>query len=316
MSKSLGNALEVDTLLGKYGADICRWWVSSLNYASDIKVDLAYFEHASEEYRKVRNTIRFLLANLYDFDAAKDARPLTDADAHTLDAWARHQLDELVNACLEGYESYQFKRVRESIFDFCNDTLSAVVLAAAKDRLYCEAANSPRRRRTQTVMFEIADALIRLVAPVLVHTADEAYLALHRLEPTSERCVHLAHLPEKRFAKPAPGWDAVMALRSRALKAVEDAKAALGIANPLDAGIEATLTAEEHATIEPFAAELADLCGVSRFAVRAGAEAAVRVVDLRAEPRCARSWKRDSTVRVRKDGNLLSDRDASAVGLA
>ena len=315
MSKSLGNAIEVADLLQQHGADVCRWWVASLSYVNDIKVDWEFFRVASEEYRKVRNTIRFLLGNLADFDPAHHRRGLTDADRHSVDWWAMERLAETVAAVAEGFRTYQFKRVREALFNFCNETLSATYLAAVKDRLYCDAADGDRRRRTQTVLWDTASALIRMVAPVLVHTADEAWLALHGAEEGSPLCVHLEELPEP-FQWPAAGWDEVMALRDEVLRALEAAKTEPGISNPLDAGVTATVPPERHVVLRPFEPELADLCGVSRFALMAGAAGGIRVDDLRQEPRCERSWKRDGTVRERSDGGVLSDRDAAVLGLA
>ncbi|MBC7794234.1 MAG: class I tRNA ligase family protein, partial [Clostridia bacterium] len=240
MSKSSGNALGVDALLKDFGADICRWWVSSLNYANDIKLALEIFKSAADEYRKVRNTLRFLLANLDGFDPVRDRVELGVDDAHSIDAWAMQELAGLVSEVIDGYDTYQFKKVRESIFNFCNDTLSAVYMAASKDRLYCEAKKSAKRRRTQTVMYDIADALIRLLAPILVHTADEAYLELIHASEDTSACVHTLLLPEMIPWSHNPAWADVMAFRQTALKALEEAKVG-GIANPLDAGIRATV---------------------------------------------------------------------------
>jgi len=154
-----------------------------------------------------------------------------------------------------------------------------------------------------------------MVAPVLVHTADEAWLALHGLEEDAADCVHVEAFPDVFDWEMGAGWPAVMELRAEVLKSLEDAKEAQGIKNTLDAGIEVVLPAERAAVIEPFSDELADLFGVSRFAMTEGTGPAVTVVDLREKPRCERSWKRDGTVKVRSDGGMLSDRDAAAVGV-
>ncbi len=316
MSKSLGNAIDVEDLLKQHGADICRWWTASLNYTHDMKVDWEFFRVASEEYRKVRNTMRFMIGNLVDFDPATDRVELTDDDRTSLDWWAEAKLSELIRKVRDGYQTYQFKRVIEAIFEFCNDTMSSVFMAAVKDRLYCDPAASRRRRLTQTVLYDAATSLIRMVAPVLVHTADEAWLALHGLEEDAADCVHLEALPDAFDWKMGPGWPVVMELRTEVLKSLEDAKVAQGIKNTLDAGIDVMLPADEAAIIEPFGDELADLFGVSRFALTTGAGSRVTVVDLREEPRCERSWKRDGSVRERSDGGMLSDRDAAAVGVS
>jgi len=313
MSKSGDNAIDVDELLGKHGADVCRWWVAGLNYANDAKADWSFFSVASDEYRKVRNTIRFCLGNLKDFDPTKDRYELTEADAETLDYWARCKLNELIRDVRMGYENYAFRRVRDSLFNFCNDTLSAVYMAAIKDRLYCEATDSPKRRRSQTVLFDIADSLIRLMAPILVHTADEAFLALYGNDEKSDSCVHLDKFPEPTEHSSADGWADVMALRRTALKALEKAKGEQDVQNPMDVGMTVRLTPEELAVISPYVDELVDICGVSRFQVAEGEHTNVEVVDLREEPRCERSWKRDTSVRERDDGYVLSDRDASVL---
>jgi len=315
MSKSGGNALEVEDLLKQHGADICRWWVSSLKYTNDIKVDWEFFKVAGDEYRKVRNTIRFLLGNIYDFDPGKDGVDLIEEDRYSIDAWAMGETAKFVSETRDAYQNLQYKRANELIFSFCYETLSAVYLAATKDRLYCEKSDSRKRRRSQTVMYSIADALIRLLAPILVHTADEAYLALAGESPDSDSSVHLAGMPDEMEIDTDPSWNEVMELRSKALKALEEAKASGGVSNPLDAGIEAYIETELYDKLKPFEDELADLTGVSRFSLLDGDNFKLVVKDLSGEPRCERSWKRDGTVKERSDGGFLSDRDAQALGL-
>ncbi len=317
MSKSGGNAIEVDDLINKYGADICRWWVSSLNYTNDIKVDWEFFKIASEEYRKVRNTLRFLLGNLNDFDPESNAVDFTEDDRCSLDAWALNETNILVEAVSIAYESYDYKKVNELIFNFCNNTLSAVYLAAVKDRLYCESTDSRKRRRTQTAMFFIADVLVKILAPIIVHTAEDAYSTLHMLDPqNTEMSVHLEDYPDPHDLEIGDRWDEVMALRESVLKALEEAKASQDVRNPLDAGIVAVMKADKVDVLSPYVKEgLDDLCGVSRFTLQAGDEEQIIVNDLKGEPRCDRSWKRDGTVKLRSDGGMLSDRDAEAVGV-
>ena len=220
MSKSVGNTINVQDLLDKYGADISRWWVASLNFVNDIKADWAFFKNAAEEYRKVRNTIRFLLGNLQDYNNDTDRYTFTDADKGSLDAWALVELDTLVTEVRTAYETFQFRRIRDAVFNFCNDSLSAVYMAAIKDRLYCDATDSDRRRRTQTVLFDICDNLLRLVAPVLVHTADEAWLKLHGLTEDGDQSIHLQRLPEPKGLAQDPNWVLTMDIRSEALKAL------------------------------------------------------------------------------------------------
>ena len=316
MSKSGDNALSVEDLLRQYGADVCRWWVSSLSYGGDVKADAAFFASAADEYRKVRNTLRFLLANLADFDAPHDRRELAVGDACALDAWAGARLAQLAKTVEAAYERYEFREATRALYHFCNDTLSAVYLAAVKDRLYCDVADSDRRRRCQTLLWDAADTLCRLLAPILVHTAEETQLTLHGRDMQSPCSIHTEKFRQPPRAQVDPRWDAVMRHREAALKALEDERSAGVIENPLDAGILLRLPEAEALRLTDFAPELADLCGVSQFRLSAAEPAglpAIEVVDLRAEPRCERSWKRDGSVVQRSDGGWLSERDWLAV---
>lgn len=316
MSKSLGNTIEVEDLLKELGADVCRWWVCSLNYVNDIKVDWKFFGVAAEEYRKVRNTIRFFLGNLKDFDPATDRRELTEEDKYSLDAWAYQKLSELIKNTKDGYDQFQFRKVNKAIFDFCNDTMSSVYLAAIKDRLYCDAIDSDRRRRTQTVLFDTVSALIKLVAPVLVHTSEEAWLSLNgETLKESTNSVHLTMFPNLDFVEADENWETLFELRAEALKALELAKESMGINYPLDAGVEVTMSAADIEKLKPYEADIVDFVGVSRFSFVEGDSTSVKVNDLREEPRCARSWLRNESVQERSNGDFLSDRDASVVGV-
>jgi isoleucyl-tRNA synthetase len=313
MSKSDGNALNVDDLFKDYGADVCRWWVSGLNTDNDIKVDTEFFRLAGEEYRKVRNTLRFLLSNLDGFDFKQDKTRFEDADATSIDAWMTHEIIKLSDTVQAAYDGFQFRKAHEALFNFCNDTLSAVYLTAVKDRLYCDAPDSPRRRRAQSTIYRTATALIRMLAPLMPHTTDEAWRAL---TGDQEVCVHLLPFQDVDCMKQIPvskDWDAIMLARDTWLKSIEEARQAKGVDNPLDCGVRVpTIKDVSGASFDP--ADLADLCGVSRFAFDDSLDA-VAIDDLQNEPRCERSWKRDVTVKARSDGGTLSDRDAQALGL-
>ncbi len=323
MSKSLGNTLEVDDLMKDYGADVARWWVSSLAFENDVKVDKSYLDVAGESYRKVRNTLRFMLSNLYDFTASCDGKaghcvPMSDIAPGTLDAWVLQEIDTLSEQVTRAYEQYEFKRIHALVYDFCNDTLSSKYLAAVKDRLYCDKPDSPRRRRTQTVLWDITDALCKLLSPIMPHTADEAYRALLQGGASgaeaSDACVHLTGFAKPFGVKADGAWSKVMAARERAMGAVEAAKKTLGVENPLDMALTIPDESGELSRIDN--TDLADLLGVSRVVIKPGAGEPT-VTDLRSEPRCERSWKRDGTVKPRAGagGALLSDRDAEAVGV-
>ncbi|MCL4741857.1 MAG: isoleucine--tRNA ligase [Phycisphaerales bacterium] len=315
LSKSKGHSVE--DLFKLFGADVVRWWASSLAYEQDMKTDDEFFRLAGESYRKVRNTIRFMLSNLYDYTPG--AAPPPKPAPLSLDAWALAEYGGLERRVIAAYERYDFRAAHLAIYDFCNDAMSAVYLAAVKDRLYCDRPDSPRRRATQAALWRITDGLCRLVAPILCHTADEAWRALHGAgADDADSCVHLQTFAGGAHAGAAPAecdprWAAAMAARDAALAAIERAKADLNVENPLDAGVTLPDTDGALAAFDP--RDLADLLGVSR--VRLDPRASTPTVqDLRSEPRCERSWKRDGTVRQRSDGGMLSDRDAEAVGVS
>jgi len=318
MSKSLGNTLEVEDLLKEYGADVCRWWVSSLAFENDIKMDKSFFDAAGETYRKIRNTLRFLLSNLFDFmctpgSAGKggicgDCVDITKLSPTSIDAWALAEATELERGVLAAYQRYEFRKANQLLYDFCNDTLSAIYCAAVKDRLYCDEASDARRRATQTTMWAITELLCRLLAPIMPHTADEAYKALWRDE---NKTIHGESKMDFPFAADAD-WSAALEARDLALKALDEAKkrASGGVENPLDAEV---VLPDPKGVLKKFAADLPDLLGVSRVRLIAGGD--LSVTDLRGEPRCERSWKRDGTVKQRSDGGMLCDRCAKAIGV-
>ena len=295
MSKSGGNALDVQELLKDVGADVCRWWVSSLAFENDTRADAELVQLAGESYRKVRNTVRFLLGNVGDYtpcDADLDAIPET-----SIDAWVLSEAACLRATVLEAFDTYAFRTAHLAIFDFCNDTLSARYCVAMKDRLYCD-GDSVRRTRAQAVMHVIAELLCTLLAPILPHTADEAWQCLHG----DDACVHLETVRVLPKTAVAAVWTDAMALRESALKVLEEAKAR-GIEKSLDAGL---VFPDADGVLAPLREDLCDLLEVSRLSF--GGDAIV-VEDLREAPLCERSRRRDATVCERANGMLLSDRD-------
>ncbi len=312
MSKSGGNAIEVEDILSKYGADICRWWVSSLSYSNDIKVDWEFFDVAADEYRKIRNTIRFLLGNLSDFDPEQDSVEFEEEDRYSIDHWAYCEFTRFANETADAYSGFRYKQASDLIFSFCCDEMSAIYLACIKDRLYCESKNSRKRRRAQTVMYQVAEGIIKFLAPVLVHTSFEAYKSLRKDDDAN---VHLETFPRVKKVETDKTWNDVMDIRKLCLKALEDARGEGGMNNPLDVALSVTVKEDIYDEIRKFEPELEDLCGVSRFEVSAGDEIHVELIDLSQEPRCERSWKRGKTVKKRSNGRFLSERDALALGL-
>jgi isoleucyl-tRNA synthetase len=322
LSKSRPDAAryEIDSLTTEFGVDVMRWWVAGLPYENDVKVDVEFFALAGESYRKIRNTLRFMLSNLYDHDGAS-GEPRPAVGGASLEAWVLSEFDGVSAAVRRAYEEFDYKSAHSRIYDFCNETLSAVYLAAVKDRLYCDRPGSARRRRTQAALHAMTDGLSRLLAPLMPHTADEAFRSLRTAGPESDACVHVETFLPPTGATPDEAWRVLMQLRPAAMVALEKARqdikeregAGGAGAEPMDFGV--VLPGLEGALTKFDAADLADLLGVSLVRVDTGSTE-IRVEDRRGEPQCERSWKRDGTVKKRADGGMLSDRDAEAVGVA
>tara|TARA_E500000318_G_scaffold14854_1_gene14591 strand:- start:168819 stop:171734 length:2916 start_codon:yes stop_codon:yes gene_type:complete len=306
LSKSKGAALK--DLFDRYGADVLRWWVCSLAYENDVKVDEEFFKLAGESYRTIRNRLRFLLSNLNGYTPNDSiAFPPTSLEAFVLAEFERTRA-KVVSA----YERYAFHEVHKLLYNFCNNTLSGEYLTAVKDRLYCDAVDSERRTRAQQAMFVMCDGITKLLAPIMCHTADEAYRNLHGVDPKDlDTCVHLTGFPNPVDVDASPEWDKAREMLSDVMRVLESARSEKGIDNPLDAGIVVPDTDGVLAKFD--LVDLADYCGVSRFTLKGDGE--IEVMDLRDEPRCERSWKRDGTVKERSDGGMLSDRDAAALGV-
>src|SRR5581483_9296674 len=178
-----------------HGADLLRLWTCSVDYQGDIPTSPQVIKEFGDKYRKIRNTLRYLLSNLYDFNPKTDSQQVPQ---NSLDGWATSELDTLITETIAGYEAFQLHRVFRLLHDFCSVQISAIYGNAMKDRLYCEAPNSPLRRRCQTVMYQMAVALTKLLAPVIVFTADEAWEHIQH-KPDSEAelpSVHMALLPK------------------------------------------------------------------------------------------------------------------------
>jgi len=195
MSKSLGNTVSVLSEVKRLGADVVRLWVSSTDYGYDIRASDKLIANLQDAYRKIRNTVRFLLGNTGDFDGSKHAvRP---GELEEIDRWLLARKERLVADVTAQMEAFQFHRVYQLVHVFCVNDLSAFYLDVQKDVLYCDAAGSRRRRSAQTAMHEVVEALVRLVAPILVHTAEEIWAYLPKpAHGQREPSVHLARWPE------------------------------------------------------------------------------------------------------------------------
>jgi isoleucyl-tRNA synthetase len=236
MSKSLGNVVAPQDVLKHHGADILRLWVAMIDYRDDMALGDEIIKRIAEAYRKIRNTARFLLANLSDFDPAKDARPYEALEE--LDRWAVDRAADLVERCRRAYEEFEFHVVYHRALDFCTVDLSALYLDIAKDRLYVEAADSDSRRSAQTAMYQLLQALVGVIAPIMSFTADEIYEAMPGKTAES---VHLIPYPvieaPRLNADQLAAWDRVFQLREAASKVLETARAAGTIGQSLEADV-------------------------------------------------------------------------------
>ena len=221
-SKSLGNYVNAQEEITKYGSDILRLWVSSVNYQEDMRCSDALISRLQDAYRKIRNTIRYLLSNLSGFDPAKNS--ITYDQMYEIDKWALQQLQKLIAEVSDSYENFLFHRVYTLIYNFCSVEMSSIYMDVLKDRLYCDGKDSLSRKSAQTAMFKILDSLNRMLAPILVHTAEEVYEAMEVKAETADS-VHLLSMPKVDVSidwkKDEAKWEKLMHLRDEVLKELE-----------------------------------------------------------------------------------------------
>ncbi|MFQ5816902.1 MAG: isoleucine--tRNA ligase [Terriglobia bacterium] len=276
MSKSLGNVIAPAEVWNRYGAELLRVVVVAVEYQDDMRISTALLDQLAEAYRKVRNTFRFCLANLYDFNPSADALPL--ADLQELDRWMLARTADLVARSRAAYETYAFHRVWHVTYNFCTVELSALYFDILKDRLYTAPARSPERRSAQTALYRIAHALARLLAPILCFTTEEVWnhlpddgrLAGRRAQAGKKPAsVHLALFPtaEELDAVLSPQkrnqWEKLFSVRTEVLKALERARAAKTIRSSLEAKLYLRADGELAALLARYRGALAPLFIVS-----------------------------------------------------
>ena len=263
MSKSVGNVVAPEEVIKKYGAEILRLWVAAQDYRDDIRISQEILTRLSEAYRRIRNTCKYILGNLSDFDPAKDA--VNPSEMPEIDRWALHQLELLKEKVLSCYEEYEFHVLYHAVNGFCTVDMSSFYLDILKDRVYTSKADSLQRRSAQTVMYRILDSLLRLIAPVLSFTADEAW---QYLPGEHESSVHLAAFPalqpELKDETLVERWERIMKVRAEVSKALEQARVAKTIGHSLDAMVVISAEAELLTFLSEYAEELAAIFIVSK----------------------------------------------------
>ena len=244
MSKSGGNAVRPDESIAKYGAEVLRLWVAAEDYTQDISLSSEILDRVADAYRRIRNTYRFLLGNLADFDPTRHRQPY--AQLEEVDRWILDRLARLIDRVERAYEEYQFHTVVHSVHNFCAVDLSAQYLDIIKDRLYTSAADDPRRRAAQTTAHDLLNALLRLMAPILTFTAEEAW----RHAPGSRsESVHLERFPEVPLEwlddRLKAEWDRLLEVRREVSKALERARAGKLIGSGLEASVRIVTAPED-----------------------------------------------------------------------
>ena len=294
MSKSLGNAMYPNEICEKWGADLLRVWVASQDYTADMRMSEPMMTQLAEAYRKIRNTFRFALSNLFDFDPMRDSVP--DNELWEMDAWMLRRTGELAQECRAWYENFDFHRSYHAIHDFCTVDLSAFYFDVLKDRLYTSAPRNVGRRSAQTTIYRIAGAMVRLIAPVLVFTAEEVWKYLPRADSDPES-VHMTSFPSaERLAgaideESAKKWERLLAVREDVLKSLEPARAEKLISSGLEAGVTLSADSELSKLLRQYGEILPRLFIVSQVEVRNGSSDALQIAVTRAQgKKCERCW--------------------------
>ncbi|MEI6032743.1 MAG: isoleucine--tRNA ligase [Verrucomicrobiae bacterium] len=299
--------MDADHYVGKFGADLVRLWVSSVNFTDDVPFSEEIFTRLSDSYRRIRNTLRILLANLHDYDASQ---PPPAEDLTFVDRWVLARLQEVVASCAEAYECLEFHRVYHAINQFCAVDLSSLYVDITKDRLYCDRGDSPRRRATQFAMHKVFDALARLLAPILAFTAEEAWGYFQK-----DSSVHI-----QLFPKPDPAWtnpDAVsdmarlLEIRARISQAVEKVQKAGEIGSALEARVVLSASPSELPLLSSRLTELEELFILSDLEVVAGDGVAVAKTPA---VRCERCWRHRKEVGSSSAHPTLCSRCEDALG--
>ncbi|MGH7847052.1 MAG: isoleucine--tRNA ligase [Candidatus Binatia bacterium] len=238
MSKSLGNVIAPQEIMKQYGAEILRLWVAAEDYREDVRISDEILRRLVEAYRKLRNTARYLLSNLYDFNPATDLVAVNQLPE--LDRWILHRTQSVLKVCRDAYDQFEFHMVYHALNNFCSVDLSAIYLDIVKDRLYCEAACSTQRRAAQTTLYEILGTLVHLMAPILSFTAEEIWEHMPQAGGGAES-IFTSPLPDFDAAlmdqELAGKWEQILKIRSEILKALEAARNGGLIGHSLDARV-------------------------------------------------------------------------------
>ncbi|HEO4212862.1 TPA: isoleucine--tRNA ligase [Streptococcus agalactiae] len=321
MSKSLGNTILPSDVEKQFGAEILRLWVTSVDSSNDVRISMDILKQTSETYRKIRNTLRFLIANTSDFNPKQDAVAYENLGA--VDRYMTIKFNQVVDTINKAYAAYDFMAIYKAVVNFVTVDLSAFYLDFAKDVVYIEAANSPERRRMQTVFYDILVKFTKLLTPILPHTAEEIW---SYLEHEEEEFVQLAEMP---VAQTFSGqeeileeWSAFMTLRTQAQKALEEARNAKVIGKSLEAHLTIYASQEVKTLLTALNSDIALLMIVSQLTIADEAdkpadsvsfEGVAFTVEHAEGEVCERSRRIDPTTRMRSYGVAVCDASAAII---
>ena len=302
MHKSAGNGMEPSEIIRDYGADIIRLWVASSDYTVDVRAGKEIFRQLSEAYRKMRNTARFMLGNISDFDPAKDM--VDDDQLFEIDRWALEACNKLTATMRDAYEHYDFSRAYHALYNFCVIDMSNFYMDVIKDRLYC--ADDHARRCAQTALYRILVDFTKLLAPILCFTSQEIWSYIPKLDGMKDYVV-FEQMPEAKAAADEAfeaKWDRIMAIRDDVKKVLEQARADKVIGSALEAGLTLYCSKEVYDFLNAIPMdELADLFIVSHVDLvegEGGVKGLVEGLGVNAAHaagnKCLRCWKYETTV--------------------
>ena len=294
MHKSAGNGMEPSEIIRDYGADIIRLWVASSDYTVDVRAGKEIFRQLSEAYRKMRNTARFMLGNISDFDPAKDM--VDDDQLFEIDRWALEACNKLTATMRDAYEHYDFSRAYHALYNFCVIDMSNFYMDVIKDRLYCEPENSVARRAAQTTIYRILSALTRLIAPILSFTAEEIWSYLPHAASDDAKSVFLNEMPKAsgltENADFMAKWDLIYQTRMEANKVLEEKRNEKLIGKSLEAKVTIAVADDAQYSVLSEAADiLAKVLIVSVVSVvKAESGETTYTVERAAGEKCERCW--------------------------
>ncbi|HEV8137414.1 MAG TPA: isoleucine--tRNA ligase [Pyrinomonadaceae bacterium] len=295
MHKSAGNAIEPDVVIKQSGAEIIRLWCASSNYFDDMRGSDEILQRVTDGYRKLRNTARFALGNLHGFDPVKDS--VAYEEMEEIDRWALAELDQVTGKVLSAYKSFEFHLVYHALYNFATVTLSARYFDIIKDRLYTFAPRNKARRSAQTALFAIADALARMLGPILVFTADEVWENLPG-RSEAQPSVHMSLFPEASevdHSNLLADWGGLFEVRDQVLRALEEARVAKEIGSSLEAKVTLTATGNTMRLLQSHESELRYIFIVSQVELREGGELTISVSRADGE-KCERCWNYSTKV--------------------